>query len=176
MSNTLSLSTFDTMKQLQSDLAESTDRINSLEIKLAQQVEFNQTQAASHAKEKEQVTQTLNAELVQLRTELDSLRHKNQIEALEALVGKDDETQAMTAKLDKHTKENRELKRELKELQAFDPKRQKKNIAALKTKSAEQAKVVKDLNAQLKAAKKEVSALKKEVAEKSQEPKEAEGE
>ncbi|MCW8884601.1 MAG: hypothetical protein OQK12_04995 [Motiliproteus sp.] len=176
MSNTLSLSTFDKMKEIETDLTKANEQVKSLEIQLAQQVEFNQTQTAVFAKEKERLSHSLNSELVELRTELDSLRHKRQIEALEAIVGSDEDAQAKSDELKKKTEEARELKRQLKELQAFDPKRQKKNLAALKTKGAEQTKLIKDLNAQLKAAKKEVTDLKKERAEDEQKKEQPEDE
>ncbi|MEH6627844.1 MAG: hypothetical protein V7739_15470 [Motiliproteus sp.] len=162
MSQTLSLSTIGNQKILNADLDEANRQIQELEQKLATQIKANQDVTEKHTLDYARTARTLNDEISLLKAELESHQQRRQIESLEALIGNDSEKQKLANDTKAKSKEIGDLKRELKTLQSFDPERQKKNIASLKTKSAEQASLIKELNSKLKGSAKELSELKAE--------------
>ncbi|MEH6578968.1 MAG: hypothetical protein V7731_18045 [Amphritea sp.] len=100
-----------------------------------------------------------------LRQEIEQLKASQQTQRLEGLVEQDAKARKLADQLKENTVELAETRKALKKLQAFDPERQKRQLAEQKKRLAEQATLSKDLNKRLKAATKEVSKLKKDPKE-----------
>ena len=165
MSNTLKLSTVQTHSTSSEEQNNANLKIEELEQQLAAQRKANVSMAGKVSDAISHSDQTLINENNWLQKKLDEMQHQRQIEALEGLVGQNDEVKQKTEENKALRKELGEIKKTLKALQSLDPEKQKKTIANQKKKMAEQTSTNKELDSKLKQANKEISQLKKAAKE-----------
>ena len=159
----LKLSSIKATQNTAAELENALDQINELNQRLSAEKRTSKSLALKLAEARTNIDNRLAIENEELRQEVEQLQTSQQIQRLEGLVGQDAKAGKLADQLKEITAELTETKKALKKLQAFDPERQKRQLAEQKKRMAEQATLSKDLNKQLKAATKEVSKLKKDA-------------
>tara|TARA_R110002095_G_scaffold189530_6_gene167037 strand:+ start:2297 stop:2854 length:558 start_codon:yes stop_codon:yes gene_type:complete len=147
------------------ELEKALDQITELNRLLSAEKQASKSLALKLSEARISSDERLASENEELYREIDKLKTAQQILRLEGVVGQDVKARKLADQLKERSIELSETKKALKEFQAFDPERQKRQLADQKKRIAEQTTLSKDLNTKLKATKREVSELKREVAE-----------
>ncbi|MEH6471567.1 MAG: hypothetical protein V7752_09965 [Halopseudomonas sp.] len=161
----LKLSSIKTTQNTAVELEQAFEQINELNRLLNAEKQATKSLALKLGEAKTSVDERLASENEALLQKIDQLKTAHQIYRLEGVVGQDAKASKLADQLKAKSIELSEVKKTLKVLQAFDPERQKRQLADQKKKIAEQTAISKDLNTKLKLTKREVSELKRELAE-----------
>jgi hypothetical protein len=161
----LKLSSIKTTQNAAVELEKAMDQINELNRLLSAERQASKSLALKLGEARNHMDDRLASENEELYREIEKLKTAQQIMRLEGVVGQDAKSRKLADQLKERSIELNETKKALKEFQAFDPERQKRQLAEQKKRIAEQTTLSKDLNTKLKASKREVSELKRELAE-----------
>ncbi len=161
----LKLSSIKTTQNAAVELEKAMVQLNELNRLLSAEKQASKSLALKLGEARTHSDDRLASENEELYREIEKLKTAQQILRLEGVVGQDVKARKLADQLKERSIELNEVKKTLKEYQAFDPERQKRQLADQKKRIAEQTALSKDLNTKLKASKREVSELKRELAE-----------